>query len=295
MHDDTGMTQSTGTTRAAVLSRLERLQALAARWSTPWWDDDQVRALLRQDRGSADVECPRYAALVEESGDHLVIVGETIDALRDEMAGRAEAEIPIMPVKLIDLDSGEERVASWQATVWFEGETPPPPRARAERAAPRASGAGDWPTASYARRVAAADDRCERASRGRLILRMMRVSWLVRQILPDATELIVTVDPRSSEVYLEAIRHARTVLWQRFDSDPDLPDGTSWDEIIERVEHDLTTGLDGYAPSYRGWRDLWKLDDEVTKPLNGYLVRLESERLVDTWLAEGVIPSDVRE
>jgi hypothetical protein len=93
--------------------RLRRLQALVDRRADPTWGREEINRVLEQ------ATCPRYAGIIAESGDECVVVAETADELADEMAAHADSEIPIVPVELIDLDTGESRIACRTTRVSF--------------------------------------------------------------------------------------------------------------------------------------------------------------------------------
>jgi len=103
----------------SAAQRLRRLQALVARRADTNWGASHIEDELTKDPDSPDASCPRFAGIVEESGDEAVILADTEAQLACEMAARLTAEIPIRPVELVDLDTGQQRPALCEATVRF--------------------------------------------------------------------------------------------------------------------------------------------------------------------------------
>lgn len=111
------------TSRAACAAknglRLQRLRDLVARRARSDWGTSHIEETLAQDPHSPHARCPRYAGILEESGEESVILADTVRQLAREMGPFADAEIPILPVELIDLDTGEQRLACRTTTVTF--------------------------------------------------------------------------------------------------------------------------------------------------------------------------------
>jgi hypothetical protein len=115
MSKDTPKAPGTTVTRI----RLQRLRELIALQSDPDWAPSYVREILDQDPDGPDPHCPRFAGLVEESGDGAIVVAETIAELADEVAARVTSDIPMSAIEMIDLDTQEHRQAHTTATVAF--------------------------------------------------------------------------------------------------------------------------------------------------------------------------------
>lgn len=124
---------------AIIRPRLQRLRELVELQADSDWGRSYVKEILDQDPDAADSHCPRFAGLVEESGEYALVVAETIADLAYDMAARVTNEIPISAIEMIDLDTQEHRPAVTEATVHFTGagqpDTPaddvgnsPPPR-----------------------------------------------------------------------------------------------------------------------------------------------------------------------
>jgi hypothetical protein len=99
--------------------RLERLRDLLARRARSDWGKSYIDETLAQDPPAPHARCPRYAGILEESGEESVILADTVQQLAREMGSLADAEIPILPVELVDLDTGEQRLAYRHTTVRF--------------------------------------------------------------------------------------------------------------------------------------------------------------------------------
>ena len=104
---------------AVIRTRLQRLRELIALQSDPDWAPSYVQEILAQDLDATDSHCPRFAGLVEESGDGAIVVAETIADLAYEMAARVTNDIPMSAIEMIDLDTQEHRQAYTEATVHF--------------------------------------------------------------------------------------------------------------------------------------------------------------------------------
>jgi hypothetical protein len=104
---------------AVIRTRLQRLRELIALQSDPDWAPSYVQEILDQDPDGPDPHCPRFAGLVEESGDSAIVVAETIADLAYEMAACVTSEIPMSAIEMIDLDTQEHRQAYTKATVHF--------------------------------------------------------------------------------------------------------------------------------------------------------------------------------
>jgi hypothetical protein len=124
---------------AFIRTRLQRLRELVALQADSDWGRSYVQEILDQDPDEADSHCPRFAGLVEESGEYALVVAETIADLAYDMAARVTNEIPMSAIEMIDLDTQEHHPADTEATVRFIGagqpDTPadavgnsPPPR-----------------------------------------------------------------------------------------------------------------------------------------------------------------------
>jgi hypothetical protein len=112
---------STAASAAKNGLRMQRLRDLVARRARSDWGKSHIEETLAQDPRSPHARCPRYAGILEESGEESVILAETVQQLAREMGSLADAEIPILPVELIDLDTGEQRLAHRHTTVGFVG------------------------------------------------------------------------------------------------------------------------------------------------------------------------------
>ncbi len=106
--------------------RLRHLKALVAQRADTDWGQEAVQLELGQDPDSPDARCPRFAGILEESGDRAVILAETEEELAEEMAARLTSEIPIRPIELVDLDTHQQRLAFCNATVRFTSPEPRP-------------------------------------------------------------------------------------------------------------------------------------------------------------------------
>lgn len=107
--------------------RLRRLKALVAKRTPSDWGQSHVAVELAQDPDSPSARCPRFAGIVEESGDEAVILADTEADLAYEMAARFTSDIPIRPIELIDLDTEQHRLAICEATVRFAQPAPADP------------------------------------------------------------------------------------------------------------------------------------------------------------------------
>jgi hypothetical protein len=99
--------------------RLRRLHALVAHHAATDWGRSYIVSQLAQDAESPGSCCPRFAGIIEESGDQAVIVADTQAQLASEMAGLLTSEIPIRPIGLVDLDTEQRQAAICDATVRF--------------------------------------------------------------------------------------------------------------------------------------------------------------------------------
>ena len=99
--------------------RLRRLKALDAQRATTEWGEKEIGYELAQDPDSPDATCPRFAGVIEESGEEAVVLAKSEEELAFDMAGRLTSEIPISPVELVDLDTQQHRLAVSEATVRF--------------------------------------------------------------------------------------------------------------------------------------------------------------------------------
>jgi hypothetical protein len=124
---------STAASAAKNGLRMQRLRGLVARRARSDWGKSHIEETLAQDPRSPHARCPRYAGILGESGEESVILAETVQQLAREMGSLADAEIPILPVELIDLDTGEQRLAHRHTTVGFVGSPVERPHAAASR------------------------------------------------------------------------------------------------------------------------------------------------------------------
>jgi hypothetical protein len=104
---------------AVITTRLLRLREVIKLQADSDWGRSYVQEILAEDPDSPHAGCPRYAGILEESGEGSVILAETVQQLASEMGSLADAEIPILAVELIDLDTGERRLAHRHTTVGF--------------------------------------------------------------------------------------------------------------------------------------------------------------------------------
>ena len=113
------MHQHTTDQTGSAAQRLRRLKALVAQRTSTEWGEKEIGHELAQDPDSPDATCPRFAGVIDESGDEAVILAATEDELACDMAGRLTSEIPIRPIELVDLDTQQHRLAFCEATVRF--------------------------------------------------------------------------------------------------------------------------------------------------------------------------------
>ncbi len=99
--------------------RLQRLKALVARRIPSAWGTGHIEKILAQDPCEPHTRCSRYAGILEESGDQTVILAETVEQLARDMGALADADFPLVPIELIDLDSCEQRLACRSTNVTF--------------------------------------------------------------------------------------------------------------------------------------------------------------------------------
>ena len=111
--------------QAITAQRLRKLHELVARRANTHWGASHIEDELAQTPDSPGAHCPRFAGIVEESGDESVLLDDTEADLARDMAWRFISEIPIRPVELVDLDTGQCRTAVCEATVRFLSLTPP--------------------------------------------------------------------------------------------------------------------------------------------------------------------------
>jgi hypothetical protein len=98
---------------------LRRLHTLVASRAPTDWGHSYIEDELAQDPESPNARCPRFAGIVEESGDEAVILAETETELAGDMAALFTNEIPIRPIEMVDLDTDQHRAAICEATVRF--------------------------------------------------------------------------------------------------------------------------------------------------------------------------------
>ncbi|MGA2163342.1 MAG: hypothetical protein ABSH36_02605 [Solirubrobacteraceae bacterium] len=103
----------------SVRRRLRCLHELLARRAYTDWGRSYVEEDLARDPDAPGAWCPRFAGIVEESGDEAVLLAETEAQLAADMADLLNSEIPIRPVELVDLDTERHRAAVYEATVRF--------------------------------------------------------------------------------------------------------------------------------------------------------------------------------
>jgi hypothetical protein len=99
--------------------RLRRLHTLVASRASTDWGHSYIEDELAQDPESPDARCPRFAGIVEESGEEAVILADTETDLAGDMAALFTNEIPIRPIEMVDLDTDQHRAAICEATVRF--------------------------------------------------------------------------------------------------------------------------------------------------------------------------------
>lgn len=104
--------------------RLRRLHILVAKEAPTEWGRSYIEDWFTQDPGASDVRCPRFAGIVEESSEQAVILARTEGELASDMAGKLESEIPIRPTELVDLDTGQRRLAVCNVRVHFINRSP---------------------------------------------------------------------------------------------------------------------------------------------------------------------------
>jgi hypothetical protein len=113
------MSDITPVTATDVANRLRNLRELVETRADSHWGREEIDAVLDQDPAGADAKCPRYAGVLEESRDECVILADTPEELAADMQTRADNDIPIVPVELVDLDTGATRLADRETTVRF--------------------------------------------------------------------------------------------------------------------------------------------------------------------------------
>jgi hypothetical protein len=103
--------------------RLRRLNELIA--ATPriaeHWLESLIGDTLKQDPAGANASCPSYAGIISESSDHAITLGDSVKAVADELANGAASEIPITPIAMVDLDTGQRYPAELETGVSFDG------------------------------------------------------------------------------------------------------------------------------------------------------------------------------
>jgi hypothetical protein len=118
------MKVSSSAPSSTVARRLERLRALVSQRRLDDWGRIHIQDVLHQDAAAGHPTCPRYAGVLEESGDQCLILADSLEALAHEMSAKADCEIPLIPVESIDLDTGETRTACRNTSVSFIDPTP---------------------------------------------------------------------------------------------------------------------------------------------------------------------------
>lgn len=96
--------------------RLRRLRALALKEAPENWA--RIEPYLTR----SDWRCPRFAGIVEESGERRVILADSEYQLAAAMELMLNDEIPIgqtTPMALVDLDTDEHRAAICDVSVQF--------------------------------------------------------------------------------------------------------------------------------------------------------------------------------
>ncbi len=113
------MHQHTTQHPGSAAQRLRRLKTLVAQRTSTEWGEKEIGHELAQDPDSPDATCPRFAGIIDESGEEALIIADTEEELAFDMAGRLTSEIPIRPIELGDLDTQQHRLAFCEATVRF--------------------------------------------------------------------------------------------------------------------------------------------------------------------------------
>lgn len=111
------MKQDSAPTRSQITARLARLRALAEDRGTDEYGRREIAKLLKAQGQSAPSDCPRYAAVLLESGDPYIIVAETLDELAVDIGNHVAGEIPLSPDRAIDLDTGDTREVAVEVAV----------------------------------------------------------------------------------------------------------------------------------------------------------------------------------
>ncbi|GAA3357899.1 hypothetical protein [Saccharopolyspora gregorii] len=113
------------------------------------------------------------------------------------------------------------------------------------------------PSRYLAQRIARADETAEHATDQLYRLRMLEVSQLVRDVLPEADALVVTVRRTGTEVCCALAEDERR-LWSSGDDAPvpEDPDQEPWTDVLEHIEYALTSALGARSP-----QDLWRQDE----------------------------------
>src|ERR1039458_2724206 len=88
--------------------RMQRLRDLVAHRARSDWGKSHIEETLTQDPHSPHPGCPRYAGILEESGEGSVILAETVQQLAGEMGSLPDAEIPILAGELIAIRRGHD-------------------------------------------------------------------------------------------------------------------------------------------------------------------------------------------
>jgi hypothetical protein len=99
--------------------RLRRLHALVSEQAPTEWGRSYIEDDLVQRAEMRHGYCPRFAGIVEESGEQAVILAASEADLAVEMAGMFTRATPLRPVELVDLDTGTRRLAVCDAAVHF--------------------------------------------------------------------------------------------------------------------------------------------------------------------------------
>lgn len=113
------MKQDSAPTRSQITARLERLRALAEARVTDEYGRREIAELLSAQGQSRHATCPRYAAVLLESGDPYIIVAQTLDKLAVDIANHVAGEVPLSPDRALDLDTGDRRDVAVEVAVTF--------------------------------------------------------------------------------------------------------------------------------------------------------------------------------
>ncbi|MCA1186702.1 MULTISPECIES: hypothetical protein [unclassified Saccharopolyspora] len=125
------------------------------------------------------------------------------------------------------------------------------------------------PSRYLAQRIARADETAEHAADQLYRLRMLEVSQLVRDVLPQAAALVVAVRRTSTEVCC-ALAEDERQLWSTGDDAPvsEDPGSAPWTDVLERIQYALTSALGIRSPQDR-WQRHESANDRFYVDLHG--------------------------